>query len=64
MVIIGLIKKDVFAIFNRIADSVLLKHAVGVDTVFLAELLPKLESDLVSALSDLNGYDFPRHLIP
>jgi hypothetical protein len=43
VIVIGLIEKDVFAVISVYCK--VLEHSIGVDPVFLAQLLPELEPD-------------------
>ena len=70
MVIISLIEEDIFSVFNLAIDSILFEDAGGTDPMFLAQLFPKLASNLnkmritlISALSDLDCDYLSRHIL-
>ena len=60
MLVVRLVKEDVFPVASILCGE-FLDNSVIADSVLRAELLPKLDSDLVSALTNLKCNDFTGH---
>lgn len=48
MIIVGLIEEDIFSVLYLIAHCILLEYAGRADAMLLAELLPKLATNLIT----------------
>ncbi len=69
MVIVGLVKKDIFAVFALNVWCVIFENAFRVDAVLSAELFPELGADyakkeltLIAALANWDRDDLSGHL--
>lgn len=48
MIIVGLIEKNIFSVLYLIAHCILLEYAGRADAMLLAELFPKLATNLIT----------------
>lgn len=62
MLVVCLVEEDIFAVAALLLGSVLFQCTILCDSMLATEVLPKVRSDLVSALTGLEGDEFSGHV--